>query len=217
MTKDLINQLKEEKIIAIMRGVPADSGENIAEALLNGGVSFLEITLNTEGALQMISDLKTKYGDRLKIGAGTVLDVMMAKEAVSAGAEYIISPHLDEEVVKYGLENGLHVWPGTMTPTEVMRAHKLGAKAVKVFPIGSLGVNYIKEIRGPLNHIDMIATGGINLQNMNQVLQNGAMAVGLGGNLVNNQLVEQGRFQEITSIAKGFVDLVKEVGTVDAK
>lgn len=211
MKSELLTSLTEAKIIAIIRGIPAGSGEATAKALIDGGISFLEITLNTEGALQMITDLKAKFGHSLRIGAGTVLDVKMAKEAVAAGAEYIISPNLDEEVLAYGLENGIEVWPGTMTPTEMVRAHKLGATAIKVFPIGSLGVKYIKEVRAPLGHIPMVATGGINQGNIQEVLGYGATAVGLGGNLVDNQLILNGEFEKITELAKEYVRLVKEV------
>jgi 2-dehydro-3-deoxyphosphogluconate aldolase/(4S)-4-hydroxy-2-oxoglutarate aldolase len=211
LAENLVVSLKQEKIIAILRGVQKGTVEQIAEALYKGGISFLEITLNTEGAIEMISELKQKYAGKLRIGAGTVLDVEMAEKAIKAGAEYLISPNLDEEVLQYGIEKGVEVWPGTMTPTEISRAYKLGAKAVKVFPIGALGVNYIKDVRAPLNHIPMIATGGINTDNIQQVLKNGAIAVGLGGNLVNNKLVENGEFEEITKLAKAFVDRVKEV------
>ena len=147
----------------------------------------------------------------MRIGAGTVLDLGQAKEAVAAGAEYIISPNLDEEVVYYGVEKGVDVWPGTMTPTEIVRAYKAGASAVKVFPLASLGVNYLKEIRAPLNHIPMIATGGVNLQNIRSVLDAGAVAVGLGGNLVNKQLIQEGKFDELAKLAQAFVSEAKGV------
>lgn len=176
-----------------------------------GGISLLEITMNTAGALQMIEDVRKTFEGILRVGAGTVLNLQMAKDAIAAGAEYIISPNLDEEVLAYGLLQGVDVWPGTMTPTEIVRAHKLGARAVKVFPIGSLGIKYLKEIRGPLNHIPMIATGGINKENIQEVLSYGVTAVGLGGNLVNNKLIQEGRYLEITQLAREYVQLVKEV------
>lgn len=166
MSLNLLQGLYEEKIIAIIRGISAESGDRTAQALADGGIVFLEVTLNTDGALGMISRFREQHAGRMRIGAGTVLDLGQAKEAVAAGAEYIISPNLDEEVIAYGLAHGVDVWPGTMTPTEIVRAFKAGATAVKVFPLGSLGINYLKEIRAPLNHIPMIATGGVNLQNV---------------------------------------------------
>ncbi len=211
MKKDLLLELQKEKIVAIVRGIPKERGEQTAKALAAGGISFLEVTLNTEGALNMINDWKGEFGDRLHIGAGTVLNLKMAKEAVQAGAEYIISPNLDEEVLSYGLEQGLEVWPGTMTPSEIVRAYNLGARAVKVFPIGSLGVKYIKDLRAPLNHIPMMATGGVNADNIKEVLGYGAAAVGLGGNLVNNSLIEKGDFEQITQLASLYSKLASEV------
>ncbi|KIL52140.1 bifunctional 4-hydroxy-2-oxoglutarate aldolase/2-dehydro-3-deoxy-phosphogluconate aldolase [Jeotgalibacillus soli] len=212
MAEKLLVSLEKEKIIAIIRGIERDKGDATANALAAGGISFLEITLNTNGALQMIEDVRKSHEGVLRVGAGTVLTLEMAKEAINAGAEYIISPNLDEEVLAYGLEQGIPVWPGTMTPSEIVRAHKLGAQAVKVFPIGSLGIKYIKEIRAPLNNIPMIATGGINKENIQEVLSYGVTAVGLGGNLVDNQLIREGEFNQITQLAKEYVELVKEVG-----
>jgi 2-dehydro-3-deoxyphosphogluconate aldolase/(4S)-4-hydroxy-2-oxoglutarate aldolase len=209
MPSELMQSLSHEKIVAIIRGISAESGDAAAKALADGGIVFLEVTLNTDGALDMISRFRTNYEGRLRIGAGTVLDLGQAKEAVAAGAEYIISPNLDEEVVYYGVQQGVEVWPGTMTPTEIVRAYKAGASAVKVFPMGSLGINYLKEIRAPLNHIPMVATGGINLQNINSVLDAGAIAVGLGGNLVDKQLVKDGKFDELRNLAQAFVNEVQ--------
>ena len=209
--KDLLSLLKKEKLVAVVRGIPDGSGEQTANALLAGGISFLEITLNTNGALTMIDELKGKLGDQVQVGAGTVLNLKMAKEAVQAGAEYLVSPNLDEAVLAYGLEQGVDVWPGTLTPTEIVRAYELGATAVKVFPIGSMGMKYIKDIRGPLNHIPMMVTGGVNLDNLKEVLGYGAIAAGLGGNLVNNNLIKQGNFEEITKLAKAYTNIAKEV------
>jgi 2-dehydro-3-deoxyphosphogluconate aldolase/(4S)-4-hydroxy-2-oxoglutarate aldolase len=214
MSSELLKALSREKIVAIIRGISAQSGDATAIALADGGIVFLEVTLNTDGALNMISRFRENYDGRLRIGAGTVLDLGQAKEAIAAGAEYIISPNLDEEVIYYGVEQGVQVWPGTMTPTEIVRAYKAGASAVKVFPMGSLGINYLKEIRAPLNHIPMVATGGVNLQNINSVLDAGAIAVGLGGNLVDKQLVNDGKFNELTLLAQAFVAQVQGAKTV---
>lgn len=210
----LLQELTEQKIVAIIRGIPEDKGDQTAEALADGGIVFLEVTMNTDGALGMISRFRERYEGRMRIGAGTVLDLAQAKEAAAAGAEYLISPNLDEEVVLFGVERGLDVWPGTMTPTEIVRAYKLGASAVKVFPMGSLGVNYLKEIRAPLNHIPMVATGGVNLQNIRMVLDAGAVAVGLGSNLVDKKLIAEGKFDELRRLAQAYTDEARGVGRV---
>jgi 2-dehydro-3-deoxyphosphogluconate aldolase/(4S)-4-hydroxy-2-oxoglutarate aldolase len=212
MTQSLIEQLAQAKIIAIIRGIEDDKADAAAQALADGGIIFLEVTLNTDGALNMISRFKAKHGAKLRIGAGTVLNLAMAKEAAAAGAEYILSPNLNEEVIYYAQEQGIDVWPGTMTPTEIVRAYEAGAPAVKVFPMGSLGVNYLKEIRAPLNHIPMIATGGVDLHNIHDFLNAGAIAVGLGGNLVDKKLVQSGDYAALELRARAFVDKVKGVG-----
>jgi 2-dehydro-3-deoxyphosphogluconate aldolase/(4S)-4-hydroxy-2-oxoglutarate aldolase len=211
MTATLTDQLKQAKIIAIIRGISQESADATAQALADGGIVFLEVTMNTDGALDMISRFKAKHGDKLRIGAGTVLNLAMAKEAAAAGAEYILSPNLNEEVIYYAKERGIEVWPGTMTPTEIVRAYEAGAPAVKVFPMGSLGISYLKEIRAPLNHIPMIATGGVDLHNVQEFLGAGAIAVGLGGNLVDKKLVQAGDFAALEQRARAFVDKVKGV------
>ncbi len=208
---ELLQSLAEQKIVAIIRGIDADKGDRTAQALYEGGIVFLEVTLNTDGALDMISRFRSQYEGKMRIGAGTVLDLAQAKEAEAAGAEYIISPNLDEEVVTYCAGRGLEICPGTMTPSEIVRAYKLGAGAVKVFPMGSLGVGYLKEIRAPLNHIPMVATGGVNLQNIRTVLDAGAIAVGLGGNLVDKKLIAEGKFDELRQLAQAYSDEVRGV------
>jgi 2-dehydro-3-deoxyphosphogluconate aldolase/(4S)-4-hydroxy-2-oxoglutarate aldolase len=208
-SSSLLQDLSEHRIVAIIRGIPEDKGDATAKALADGGIVFLEVTMNTGGALGMISRFREKYAGRMRIGAGTVLDVSQAREAVAAGAEYIISPNLDEAVIEYGLKAGVEVWPGTMTPTEIVRAYKAGASAVKVFPLASLGIGYLKEIRAPLGHIPMIGTGGVNLQNIRAALDTGAIAVGLGGNLVDKRLVGEGKFDELTNLARSYVAEVR--------
>lgn len=190
-------QLKQERIIAILRHVPDEQADGLIAALDRAGVVFVEATLNSDGALGMISRWREQYGDRMRIGAGTVLDVNMAKEAVSAGAEYLIAPNLDEAVVNYAREQSIDVYPGAMTPSEIVRAWNAGATAVKIFPMASMGLAYLREIRAPLSHIPMIATGGVRLDNIHQFIQAGATAVGLGGSIVNMDLVKEGRFDEI--------------------
>jgi 2-dehydro-3-deoxyphosphogluconate aldolase/(4S)-4-hydroxy-2-oxoglutarate aldolase len=208
-SSELLQSLCEHKIVAIIRGISEEKSDATAQALADGGIVFLEVTLNTEGALGMISRFRERYSGKMRIGAGTVLDLSQAKEAANAGAEYIISPNFDEEVVLYGIERGIEVWPGTMTPTEIVRAYKAGASAVKVFPMGSLGVNYLKEIRAPLGHIPMMVTGGVNFQNIRTVLESGAVAVGLGGNLVDKKLVVEGNFEELRWLAQSFTEEVR--------
>jgi 2-dehydro-3-deoxyphosphogluconate aldolase/(4S)-4-hydroxy-2-oxoglutarate aldolase len=202
---DLLRVLKEEGIVAIIRGTAPQHIDATAEALISGGIRLLEVTLNTRNALQTIGRWRECYAGRAYIGAGTVLDVDMAQQSLDAGAQFLISPNLDEDVVKLGVDNGVDVWPGVMTPTEMVRAWKAGANAVKVFPSATLGANYFKEVRGPLSQIPLIATGGINLENMADFLRAGAVAIGAGGSLVDKNLIESGRFDELTQLTRRYV------------
>ncbi|NBD23761.1 bifunctional 4-hydroxy-2-oxoglutarate aldolase/2-dehydro-3-deoxy-phosphogluconate aldolase [Paenibacillus glycinis] len=207
----MLERLKQEKVVAIFRGIEDRHADGAAEALLAGGISLMEITMNTEGAAGMISRWLDKYGSQAGIGAGTVLDLEMAKEAVAAGAQFLISPNLDEAVVEYGLKTGVPVWPGVMTPTEIVRAWKAGAEAVKIFPMGSLGLKYLTEIRAPLDRIPMLATGGVDLANIADYFKAGACAVGMGSKLVNLEWVKSGRFDLLTERARKFVEAAKSV------
>lgn len=204
----VLNELFQHKIVAIVRGIPGSAADATASALVEGGIRMLEVTMNTTGALDMLAAWRRRYGNQVRIGAGTVLDVEAAKQAVSAGAEFIISPNVDEAVMAYAIEQGIDVWPGAMTPTEIVRAWKAGAKAVKLFPMGTLGVGYLKEIRAPLNQIPLIATGGVTVDNVSTVLEAGASAVGVGGNLVNKKLIEAGDFKAIAALASQFAAAV---------
>lgn len=207
----MLERLMKEKIVAIFRNIEDRHADQAAEALLAGGITMMEITMNTEGALGMINRWCEKYGEQAAIGAGTVLDLDMAKEAVAAGAQYLISPNLDETVVDYGLKNGVSVWPGVMTPTEIVRAWKAGADAVKVFPMGTLGLKYLAEIKAPLDKIPMMATGGVDLDNIADYFKAGACSVGMGSKLVNLDWVRSGRFDLLTDRARQFAEAVKSL------
>ncbi|WP_308638339.1 bifunctional 4-hydroxy-2-oxoglutarate aldolase/2-dehydro-3-deoxy-phosphogluconate aldolase [Paenibacillus silvisoli] len=207
----MLERLQQEKIVAIFRYIEDQYADQAAEALLAGGITLMEITMNTEGAAGMISRWREKYGSQAGIGAGTVLDLDMAKEAVAAGSQFLISPNLDEAVVEYGYANGVPVWPGVMTPTEIVRAWKAGAEAVKVFPMATLGWKYLSEIRAPLDKIPMLATGGVDLDNIADYFKAGACAVGMGSKLVNLDWVRSGRFDLLTERARKFADAAQSL------
>lgn len=205
----MLELLLQHKIVAILRGIEDRHADAAAQALIDGGISMMEITMNTDGAAAMINRWRTKFDGKAAVGAGTVTDVALAEQAVAAGAQFLISPNLDEEVIAYGRERGLSVWPGVMTPTEIVKAWKAGADAVKIFPMGTLGIGYLQEIRGPLDTIPMIATGGVDLHNIADYFKAGANAVGMGSKLVNLEWVREGKFDQITEKARQFVEAVK--------
>ncbi|MCS7462221.1 bifunctional 4-hydroxy-2-oxoglutarate aldolase/2-dehydro-3-deoxy-phosphogluconate aldolase [Paenibacillus doosanensis] len=186
--------IEETKIIAIVRGVEKQHVIGLAQALLDGGVKVMEITLNTPGAADMIELLQRQFGEQMYIGAGTVLDMDDARAALAAGASYLVTPNTDEEVIRYAAEQGAPIYPGAMTPSEIVRAWKTGASAVKIFPGASLGIGYLKELQGPLSHIPMVAVGGVNEENIGEFLRIGCHAVGIGGSLVNLKEIAAGNY-----------------------
>ncbi|MGO4537432.1 bifunctional 4-hydroxy-2-oxoglutarate aldolase/2-dehydro-3-deoxy-phosphogluconate aldolase [Paenibacillus sp. 2TAB19] len=207
----MLDLLLKHKIVAILRGIENKHADNAAQALIDGGIHMMEITMNTDGAAAMIERWRNKFDGKAAVGAGTVLDMELAKQAVDAGAQFIISPNLDEEVIAFGRERGISVWPGVMTPTEIVKAVKAGAEAVKLFPMGTLGVGYLKEIRGPLDSVPIMATGGVDLHNIAEYFKAGANAVGMGGKLINLEWVREGKFDQVTERAKLFADAVRQL------
>lgn len=196
-----LKEIERTRIIAIVRGVKEIHILSLAEALLKGGVTVMEVTLNTPGALTMINELQAKWGQQMYIGAGTVLDVEDAQKAVQAGASFLVTPNLDEDVIRYANREGVPIFPGAMTPTEVVKAWKAGATAIKIFPSASLGLSYIKELMGPLDHIPMMAVGGVTEENIKQFLDLGCYGLGIGGSLINLKEIEAGRFEWVTDKA----------------
>ena len=204
----MLHELERHKIVAIVRGVPAGLADRTAEALAAGGIRLIEVTMNSEAALPTITLWRELIAGTLRVGAGTVLDVAMAGAALDAGAEFIIAPGLDEAVVRYAVARGVDAWPGALTPTEIVRAWQAGASAVKVFPLGTLGTQYLKDLRGLLPHIPIMAVGGVDLDNVADLLRHGAVAAGIGGSLVNLQLIRAGKFDDLRDLAMRYVEAV---------
>lgn len=207
---NMLTALKRDKLVAIFRKVPNESAIETAEAVVRGGINFIEITMDAPNANQQIKDVINHFqGQEVFVGAGTVLNVEMAKKAVAAGSQFLVSPNLDEKVVNYCKANNVPMFPGVLTPTEAEQANQLGCTFVKIFPAGSMGASYIKNLKGPLSHIDFMATGGVNLDNIRSFIDNGAAAIGLGSQLVNLTKISEGDFDSIEAVAKRYADLVK--------
>ncbi len=199
----------EHRIVAILRGCDPSHVLPIAEALYAGGIRLLEITLNSPGAHEAIEAAATTLGDRMVIGAGTVLDAAEATSAIAAGARFVLSPSLDAGVVRRTLDMGAVSIPGAFTPTEILSAWRLGAQIVKVFP-ASIGPAWFRDIRGPLPQIPLMATGGVSLSNIKDYDQAGAVAFGIGSSLVSPvaELTES-HLHGLRVKAKAFVDTLK--------
>ena len=204
MAVSVLSEILQTQIVAIIRGANPKDVLRIAAALIDGGVTTLEITLNSPKALSVIEEAAQQLGDRALVGAGTVLDAETAKEAITAGAKFIISPIVDVETIKMTKEYGAVSIPGAYSPTEILKAYRNGGDLIKVFP-ASAGAAYIRDIRGPLDHIPLMPTGGVNLENIAEFKKAGAVAFGIGSALVNtkNEITEE-YLQELTIRARKF-------------
>lgn len=206
--KTVAAAVREKGIIAIVRGVPADRLCEVGRALLEGGVSLMEVTFDprTDGreTVRGIASLCDAFGDRLLVGAGTVLSPRQVDEAASAGARYIISPDTKPAVIERTRALGLCSIPGALTPSEITLAYDSGADFVKLFPVASLGTEYIRALCAPLCHIPLLAVGGVTPDNLAGFLQAGVCGVGVGGSLVSARRVQDGDFAKITETARQF-------------
>ncbi len=206
----LKERLWHNGILAILRGFNEQQANDAAQALLEAGITAIEVTADSPGSWRVIDTLKTKDA-RLIVGAGTVLDTETARQAIEAGADFLFSPVVRPEVIQIAHRYGRMAIPGAMTPTEVLLAVESGADIVKLFPAGSLGVSYLKELRGPFPYIPFIPTGGITADNAASFIEAGAVAVGMGGALIKKEWVQTKNFAEITHLAQ---KLRKEISAV---
>jgi 2-dehydro-3-deoxyphosphogluconate aldolase/(4S)-4-hydroxy-2-oxoglutarate aldolase len=181
----ILNEILENKIVAIIRGANSADVVKIAEALYAGGVKVLEITMNSSKPLAMIEEVADRLGDRMVVGAGTVLDAETAREAILVGAKFILSPIVNIETIRMSKKYGVVNIPGAYTATEIVHAYQNGGDIIKVFPATS--PSYIKDILGPLTHIPLLPTGGVNLENINEFKKAGAVGFGIGSALVDTK------------------------------
>jgi len=188
-------------MVMIIRGVPPDWAVPIGEALLAADVDVMEITLNTPHALDMIAALHDALGDEMAIGAGTVLSVADAENALAAGAAFFVSPHLDAEIVRFANDHDCMVVPGAFTPTEVFTALRAGADIVKVFPANIVGPRFFRDLQGPFGEIPLLPTGGVTVENAGTYIKSGALALGVGAGLLNWQQLD-GQFARVTAATR---------------
>lgn len=209
---ETLTSLLEEKIVAIVR---LDSGEQLvhaAEALIAGGISVIEFTFSTPGALDMVKEASAHFGDEVLLGAGTVLDPETARAAILAGAQFIVTPSVNLATIALCKRYGKPIVAGAMTPTEIMTVWEAGADLVKVFPASAIGgPDYIKAVLAPLPQLRLVPTGGVSADNAAQFLKAGAVAVAVGGNLVDKKAVARGDWAAITAEAQRLVAAVRSV------
>jgi len=204
-------RLIDSGVIAVVRVPDASQLIKLAEALEKGGVTSIEFTMTTPGALKMIEEAAGTFRDRILLGAGTVLDGETARAAILAGAEYVVSPNLSLDLIRICRRYGKVVIPGALTPTEILAAWEAGADLVKVFPAVAVGgPKYIKSLLAPLPQVKLLPTGGVDVTNAGEFIKAGAVAIGVGGKLVDKKLVAEGRFDLITENARQLVKTVVE-------
>jgi 2-dehydro-3-deoxyphosphogluconate aldolase/(4S)-4-hydroxy-2-oxoglutarate aldolase len=200
-------------IVPVIRAISAEEARFAAEAVCDGGIPIVEITMTVPGALGVISQL-LKELPHVLVGAGTVLDAKMARKCADAGAQFLVTPGFDARTVATARKLNLLIMAGALTPTEVIAAWKAGADFVKIFPCGNLGgPSYIKALKGPLPQVPLVPTGGVNLETAGDYLRAGAAALGIGGELIHKEALTERRAEFIRGLASQFVLLVKESRT----
>ena len=204
------DRLLDTGVVGILRGVPADQTVEVADALRAGGVDVIEVTADTDGALDTISHLRETF-DRsdLLVGAGTVLDSETAGAALRAGAEFVVTPSFDPGVVDTCNRYGAVVVPGVMTPTEAVTAYEAGADALKLFPASTLGPGHVRSLKGPLPQLPLLPTGGVSLDNVAEFVDAGADGVGVGSSLVDSEAVAAEEYGVLTDRATSFREAVE--------
>lgn len=180
----IVENIMENKIVAVIRGNDKEEALNIIEGAIEGGIKLIEVTYTNKDASEIIKSLVGKYKD-VVIGAGSVLNVDTAREAIKAGSEFIVGPNFDELIGDYCTEKNVEYIPGCFTPTEIVNALNSGVKVVKLFPGEALGPSYIKAIKAPIKNVKIMVTGGVNLENLNEWLNSGADSVGIGSILTS--------------------------------
>ncbi len=208
---DILARIQQIGIVPVLRASSAKEALEIAKAIEAGGVPILEVTLTVPGAIHVIEQLVQHSGNRLLVGAGTVLDAETARACILAGAQFIVSPALDQPTIALCRKYSVPVLPGALTPTEIVAAWQAGADAVKVFPCSAVGgAKYLKAVKAPLPQIDLIPTGGVSLATAAEFLEAGAFALGVGGDLVNNQAIADGHPEIITENARKYLAIVQQ-------
>jgi 2-dehydro-3-deoxyphosphogluconate aldolase/(4S)-4-hydroxy-2-oxoglutarate aldolase len=206
---DIIAALKNPGIIAVVRAEKQEQVLPLSEALLAGGVIAIEITMTTPNAIEAIREASAKLGDRALIGVGTVLDVATCNRAIEAGAQFVVTPIMRPAIAEAAHALNKPVMLGAYTPTEAQLAYEAGADFIKIFPAEGLGPNYIKSLRAPLPHLNIVPTGGVDLHNVSEFLKAGCAALGVGSSLVSKKLLQEANWAELTRLAKAFVAATK--------
>ncbi len=215
--KEVLRRIEEVGVVPVVRASSAEEAMQVIEAIKAGGVSVLEITMTVPRAVRVIEQVADRYGAEVVVGAGTVLDPETARACILAGATFVVSPSLNTGTIELCRRYSIAVMPGALTPTEVVTAWQAGADVVKVFPCGALGgAKYLKSLKAPLPQIEMIPTGGVSLQTAAEFIEAGALALGVGADLVDTKAIRAGQPERVTEAARAYVAAVHAARNVSA-
>ena len=208
---DVVESVERAGIVAVIRIKDPSRLRAVVDAIAEGGIRVLEITMTVPGAIKVIEEVATRYGKDALVGAGTVLDPETATACISSGAQFVVSPALNLNTIACCRQRDIAVMPGALTPTEVVQAWNAGADFVKVFPAGAVGgPSYLKALKAPLPHIELVPTGGVSLKTAADFIRAGAAALGVGADLVDINAIRDGQSALITERAKQFIEIVRE-------
>ena len=202
---EILQKIREIAIVPVVRTNNAESAIRAVEAISEGGIACAEITMTVKGAIRALEQVADRFGDKVLLGAGTVLDAETARACMLAGANFFVTPSLNRDTIALAKRYSKPIFPGALTPTEVVAAWEAGADGIKVFPCSALGgPKYIRALKGPFPDIEFVPTGGVNLDTVSDFLAAGCCAVGVGSELVDSKLVAAGNFEEMTERARQF-------------
>lgn len=207
----ILSSIIDIGVVPVVRTSSAESAVKAIQAVYRGGIRAAEITMTVPGAIKALEKLADEFGDEIVLGAGTVLDPETARACMLAGAQFFVTPNLRPATIEMVKRYSKAIFPGALTPTEVLTAWECGADAVKVFPCGAVGgPKYIKALRAPFPQIEMIPTGGVNLDTTPEFLKAGACAVAVGGELIDAKTIEEGKYEVFEERARQYVEAVRK-------
>jgi len=209
--QNVLRRISEVGVMPVVRAASAEEAIQVVEAIRLGGLAILEITMTVPGAVKVIAEVANRFGEELVVGAGTVLDPETADRCIQAGAQFVVSPALNEDTIAFCRANDVAIFPGALTPTEVVRAWNAGADAVKIFPASAVGgASYLKSLKAPLPQIELIPTGGVSLATAASFIAAGAFALGVGADLVDVKAIRSGETEKVTQAARAYLAAVSE-------
>jgi 2-dehydro-3-deoxyphosphogluconate aldolase / (4S)-4-hydroxy-2-oxoglutarate aldolase len=207
----ILDAILEAGIVPVVRTNSAEEAIQAIQAIYHGGIRVAEITMTVPGAIRALEKVADKFGDQLVLGAGTVLDPETARTCMLAGAQFMVTPYLNLATIKIAKRYSNVIMPGALTPTEVVKAWEAGGDIIKVFPCGAVGgAKYIKALRAPFPQIEMIPTGGVNLETVGDFLRAGACAVAVGAELIDGENIRAGKYEVFEERAKKFLEAIRK-------